>query len=99
VNDEKIHSEVDAILKLKYRRDKLKCPIKISALVIRISSTGILGMSRPCTHCLQSLDSLPRKSGYIVTNVYYSDEHGNLVKTTMSALLDGPQHVSRGHRS
>ena len=89
---------MEAILKLKYRRDKLKSPIKISALVLRVSATGVLGMSRPCLHCVRSLDSLPQKLGYIVTDVYYSDDHGDIVKTNMSCLLEGPQHVSRGHR-
>lgn len=89
---------MNAILKLKYRRDKLKRPIKISAFVIRITHTGTLGMSRPCMHCLWSLDRLPRKSGYLVSDVYYSDDNGSIVKTTMKNLLGGPQHVSRGHR-
>lgn len=99
VNDENRHAEVDAILKLKYRKDKLKHPIKISVLVIRVSTTGVLGMSRPCMHCTHALYSLPKKSGYIVKDVYYSDEDGNILKTTMTDLLMGPQHISHGNRS
>jgi hypothetical protein len=98
VNDDKIHSEVDAILKLKYRRDKLKHPIKISVLVVRITQTGILGMSKPCLHCVWALHKLPRRLGYVVSDVYYSDKNGEIVKTTMKSLLSGPLHVSRGHQ-
>jgi len=85
------------MLKLKYRRDKLKNPMKISALVIRTTSTGTLGMSRPCMHCLWAFNRLPRKLGYVITEVYYSDEKGNIIKTNMKSLLDGPLHVSRGY--
>ena len=98
MNDERRHSEVDAILKLKYRRDKLKKPIKIAALVIRVTATGALGMSRPCMHCIFALNRLPERMGYIITEVYYSDKNGEIIKTTMGALLVGHQHVSRGHR-
>jgi len=98
INDEKNHSEVNAILKLRYRREKLKNPIKISALVIRVTSTGELGMSRPCAHCTISLFRLPRKFGYVVTDIYYSDQNGDIIKTSMNELLEGPQHISRGNR-
>ena len=98
INDEKNHSEVNAILKLRYRREKLKKPIKISALVIRITRTGELGMSKPCAHCTISLFRLPRKFGYVITDIYYSDENGDIIKTSMNQLLEGPQHISRGNR-
>jgi hypothetical protein len=98
INDEKNHSEVNAILKLRFRREKLKNPIKISALVIRVSSTGELGMSRPCAHCTFSLFRLPRKFGYVITDIYYSNENGNIIKTNINELLEGPQHISRGNR-
>ena len=89
---------MNAILKLKYNRNKIKNPIKIGILVIRVSSTGVLSMSKPCTHCLWSLSHLPQKRGYLVTDVYYSNEHGEIIKTTLNELLRGPQHISRGHR-
>jgi len=98
INDEKNHSEVNAILKLRFRREKLKNPIKISALVIRVSSTGELGMSKPCAHCTISLFKLPRKFGYVITDIFYSDENGNIIKTNINELLEGSQHISRGNR-
>jgi hypothetical protein len=49
-------------------------------------------------HCLLSLNRLPRKYGYIVSDVYYSDENGDIIKTNIKSLLEGQLHISRGHR-
>ena len=99
VNDEKVHSEVSAISKLKKLKDRLKNPKKIDIIVLRVSSTGKLGMSKPCKHCIFALSSIPLKLGYKIDDVYYSNDTGTISKTTMTHLLkeDNP-HVSRGNR-
>ena len=99
VNDEKVHSEVSAVSKLRKLPDRLKNPKKIDIIVLRVSSTGKLGMSKPCKHCIFALSSIPLKLGYKIDDVYYSNEIGTITKTTMVHLLmeDDP-HVSRGNR-
>lgn len=98
VNDEYRHSEVDAILKLKFLRHKLKKPVKLEILVIKVSSTRQLGLSKPCIHCLIALSSIP-KTGYIITDIYYSNENGDIIKTTLKTLLNEEHHISYGNRN
>jgi len=99
VNDEKVHSEVSAVSKLRKLPDRLKNPKKIDIIVLRVTSTGKLGMSKPCKHCIFALSSIPLKLGYKIDDVYYSNDGGTITKTTMTHLLkeDNP-HVSRGNR-
>ncbi len=99
MNDEKVHSEVSAISKLRKLPDRLKNPKKIDILVLRVSSTGRLGMSKPCKHCINALSTIPLKLGYKIDDIYYSNDTGTISKTTMTHLLkeDNP-HVSRGNR-
>jgi hypothetical protein len=73
------HAEANAIRKLQalYKKNYKK----ISILVIRTSITGKLGMSKPCIKCLLDLYNKPLKKGYIIKNVIYSDNNGNIVFT------------------
>ena len=99
VNDEKVHSEVCAVSKLRKLPDRLKNPKKIDIIVLRVTSTGKLGMSKPCKHCIFALSSIPLKLGYKIDDVYYSNDEGTITKTTMTHLLkEDDQHVSRGNR-
>jgi hypothetical protein len=99
VNDEKVHSEVCAVSKLRKLPDRLKNPKKIDIVVLRVSPTGKLGMSKPCKHCIIGLSIIPLRLGYKIDDVYYSNDGGTITKTTMTRLLqeDNP-HVSRGNR-
>ena len=82
-----IHAEHDSINKLPYyRRQRSFCSINI--LVIRLTKTNKLGMSRPCQNCIKNMNILPRKKGYIIKDVYYSDSEGKVVKTTLNKLLN-----------
>ena len=64
-NTVKTHAELAAAKKIKTRR---ACHV----IVVRVSSTGKLGSSKPCKHCVELLKTMR------VKNVYYSDSHGNL---------------------
>lgn len=82
-----IHAEHDSINKLPYyKRQRRYCNINI--LVIRLSKTNKMGMSKPCPMCVRNMRILPRKKGYIIKDVYYSDSDGKIVKTTLNRLLN-----------
>ena len=56
-NGATIHAEHFAINKLK-TRPKNKKYHKISIVVIKISTTGLISMSKPCKHCVDNLQKL-----------------------------------------
>jgi cytidine deaminase len=94
-----IHAETNAIMNLpKLKRNKrLK---KIDILVIRTSSTGKLGISKPCYSCLINMVNLPEKRGYIIKNILYSDENGDIIHTTLQNLLTkSDYHITRYYRN
>jgi hypothetical protein len=64
------HSEIDAYIKL---RDKSIIP-SITVVNVRISKTGVIGMSKPCKRCMPFCSGLPFK------HLYYTDPSGCLVK-------------------
>ena len=71
-----IHAEEDALSKLmplKYKK-RLE-PINI--LVIRLSAKNKLQSSKPCSNCIKLLSIIPRKKGYKLENIYYSDPTRN----------------------
>lgn len=90
-----IHAEANAMRKLlPLRRQKnLK---KIDLLVIRVSKNGQFGNSKPCIHCILNLSkNLPEK-GYVLQDVYYTDEKGNIIAIKFQNLLhETTPHISR----
>lgn len=74
-----------ALRKLK-KRDVRKG--NLSILVIRISKSGVIGMSEPCAHCLYLL----KRMG--ISRIYYSNESGDIVNTRPNQLTP---YYSRGH--
>ena len=79
-----IHAEHDLINNLPFTKKK----IRIKVFVGRFLKSGKLCMSKPCKHCINKMITLYVKKGYIVTDVYYSDENSLLVKTTVGKLYD-----------
>jgi hypothetical protein len=74
-------------------KDRTNKKIKqINILIIRVSSTGKLGISKPCIHCLIDMNTLPQRKGYIIKNIFYSDYCGNIVKTTLKQLLNSDNY-------
>lgn len=78
------HAEVDAIGKAASNRS-LKDRALMDLVVIRVSSTGKLGMSRPCYHCIRSI----RNARFKIENVYYSNAEGDIVCEKSNELLRG----------
>ena len=94
-NGGSVHAEINAINNLPNSTNKKKL-IKIDLLVIRTSNTGKIGMSKPCVKCIIDLSTIPLKKGYIIKNIYYSDNESKLIKTNLKKLQnDDNLHISR----
>lgn len=83
-NNISIHAEHDAINNLP----STKQTIDVNILVIRLTKSNELNMSKPCGNCIRILKSYPPKKGYNIKDVYYSDENGNIVKTKLNKLTN-----------
>ena len=92
-----IHAEQDAINKLQSSNNKKKLE-PINLLVIRLSTKNSLQSSKPCANCIENMKILPVKKGYKIQNVYYSDNTGNIIKTTLTSLDNEEKHYSRFYR-
>lgn len=93
-----IHAEHDAIKKL--------CPLKrkkklenINMLVIRLSGKNKLQSSKPCINCIKIMKNLPPKLGYKIQHIFYSNENGEIVKTSLKNLEEEEPHYSRYYRN
>jgi len=78
-----IHAEHDAINKLPSLKKRKKLE-KINILVIRITKNGKLGMSKPCSECVNKLKMLPPKNGYKINEIYYSTERESIHKIKLN---------------
>lgn len=96
-NNAGVHAEHDAINKLKpLERNKKLEPINL--LVIRFSKNNKLQNSKPCANCIQTMKILPEKKGYRIKNIYYSNDNGEIVKTSLNNLEKEELHYSRYYR-
>lgn len=89
------HAEMNALSKIeKYNNYKtIGQRQKYDILVIRIGKTGKLGISRPCYHCINSLQN----SNVKIRNVFYSTKTGKIVKEKLSEMNDQSfTHISAG---
>jgi hypothetical protein len=92
-----IHAEHDALNKLQ----PLKCKrrlVSINILVIRLSMKNTLQSSKPCNNCIETMKKLPTKKGYKIQNIYYSDNEGNIIKTSLQNLENEEKHYSSYYR-
>jgi cytidine deaminase len=91
------HAEAVAVGNLPITRTKRNIPIDI--IVVRISKSGKLKSSAPCSKCLQHMQKLCETTGYKIKCIYYSDADGNLVKAKFLDLITSSgQHISRRFR-
>lgn len=98
-NGATIHAEHFAINKLK-TREKNKKLYKISILVIKISNTGLIGMSKPCKHCVENMQILANRKGYHIEYVYFSNSKREIEKWTYADLENDPcKHVTEYYKS
>ena len=92
-----IHAEHNALTKLKPLKIKKKLE-QINILVIRLSKTNKIQSSKPCNNCIKVMETIPDKKGYKIQNIYYSDNEGNIIKTTLNSLKNEEHHYSRFYR-
>jgi cytidine deaminase len=92
-----IHAEYDAIRKLLPLKRKKRL-INVNILVIRISGKNKLQSSKPCAHCIETMKSLPPNLGYNIKNVFYSNENGDIVKSSLKELDNEEKHYSRFYK-
>lgn len=92
-----IHAEHDAIIKLKPLRRR-KTLINVDILVIRLSGKNKLQSSKPCINCINMMKILPAKLGYNIRHVYYSNENGDIVKSSILKLERDNPHYSRCYK-
>jgi len=70
-----IHAEVDAMLRLPYQKNKKRI---ILAVFTTNKEGTILRMSKCCDNCLKSINIIANKKNYIIKDVYYIDEEGEI---------------------
>lgn len=93
------HAEFNALNNL-YNKSKNKKHLKnIDLLVIRMTLRGKLCLSKPCLNCILNMINLPKKKGYIIKNIYYSDSNGNIIMTTLNKLYeDDNYHITKYYK-
>ena len=96
-NEAGIHAEYDAIQNLKPLGNRKKLE-PINMVLIRFSTNYKLQNSKPCSMCVRNMKILPGKKGYIIKNIYYSDENGVIIKSNLNILKNSEQHYSRFYR-
>ena len=68
-------------------------------LVVRLSKQNRLQESKPCFNCIKNMSIIPQQKGYKIKHIYYSDNDGAIVKTTLNKLQNDDQiHYSRFYR-
>lgn len=92
-----IHAEHDAIRKLIPLKRKRRLE-RVNILVIRLSGKNKLQSSKPCCNCINMMKTLPMKLGYKIQEVYYSDNNGRIVNTTLRNLENEEKHYSRYYK-
>jgi len=98
-NGATIHAEHSAINKLK-ARDKNKKFLKINIVVIKISNTGLISMSKPCKHCIENMQILANRKGYYIDSVYFSNNSREMEKWTYSKLENEEcKHVTEFYKN
>lgn len=98
-NGATIHAEHFALHKLKtLPRNKKRC--KISLLVIKISNTGLISMSKPCKHCIENMQKIANMKGYFIESVYFSNSNRQIEEWTYTELINDPcKHITDFYKS
>lgn len=85
-----VHSEIDALNKLNNRfKNKI-----VNMSVVRFNKSGKLTNSKPCYECIKYINEQNKVK---IKNIYYSNEKGEIVRTTPSKLMNNTNHHSKGY--
>ena len=92
------HAEMDGLRRIKthHSLNPKRNKDSYDIIVIRLSKSGKLGISRPCYHCVKSLND----SNINIKYVYYSTGNGDeIVRESLSEMLNNEiSHISAGWR-
>lgn len=90
-----IHAEDNVIRNLPMNTKRSK---KVDMLVIRVTKTGELALSKPCIHCILLMCTRLPTKGYALRDVYYSTAQGTLEVVKFRTLIFSEHHMSRFHK-
>ena len=94
-----VHAEHNAIMNLQPLPKKHHYK-KVDMIVIRTTKTGVLGMSKPCFHCVLKMMQLPQEKGYRICRVIFTNSNGSFEQTTLEKLLtESEPHLSSFFRN
>lgn len=94
------HAEIASFQKYCFKTNysyskKPKRLPRVNIFVIRLTSKNEIKNSRPCYHCIQTLNRL----NIIIDRVYYSDNGGNIVCEKFRDMKDSTENkVTSGYR-
>ena len=92
-----MHAEQDCVNKLPSleKNGKIK---KVALISIRVNRSGKIVNAKPCFRCIYDMNSAIKK-GYRITEVYYSDANGEIIRCSLSELSqDECKHRSSLYR-
>ena len=92
-----IHAECDALTKLMPLKNRKRLE-SINLLVVRFSPKNKIQSSKPCNNCIETMKIYPKRLGYKIDNIYYSDSDGNIIKTSLKILDEEEKHYSKYFR-
>jgi hypothetical protein len=72
------HAEVDACMKLQFNNEQKKRK-KVYLIVFRSNTKkNRLLMAKPCNNCINNMNFIINKKGYILKGIYYTNNEGNI---------------------
>lgn len=89
-----IHAEEDAINNLPINNKK---PIYVSMIVVKLSN-DCFSNSMPCSMCVDKIIKAKNK-GYIISKIYYSDIHGDIIKINLNDIHLLPKKYSAFYKN
>jgi cytidine deaminase len=95
-NENTIHAEHDALLRLKENKKNKK---KINIIVIRYTTTYKLCNSKPCAFCLDNMYNITNLKGYNINKVYYSNNNNIEVVKFKELYNETDKHIPKKYRT
>jgi len=71
----------------------------VNILVIRLSKKNRLQNSKPCANCIETIKNLPKRKGYCIKNIYYSNDNEEIIKSNVKILERENLHYSMFFRT
>lgn len=89
------HAEINALNRLLEYKGKKISRVKYDLLVIRLSKGGKMASSRPCYHCICTME----KSNVKIRYVYYSTIEGTIEREKFNKMKLSPlTYISSGRK-